>query len=103
MAGVELGGAAAEAGEEELVGVGGVGAEGVLPGGGGGEGGVEALGLVGKLVVEELVEEDLGDDLELVAIVAEAVVGADGLEVVNEGLGLGFKSAGEGHGWEIMN
>ena len=49
--------------------------------------GVDAFDLVGELVVEEFVEEDLGDDFELVAIVAEAVAGADGLEIVDEGGG----------------
>ena len=67
--------------------------EGVFPGVGGGECGVNPFGLVGELVVEEFVEKDLGDDLELVAIVTEAVVGADGLEVVDELLGFGVEEA----------
>ena len=41
--------------------------------------------------------DDLGDDLVFVAVVAEAVVGADGLEVVDEGDGLDLEVAG-GHG-----
>ena len=58
------------------------------------------FGFVGEFVVEEFVEEDLGDDLELVPIIAEAVVGTDALEVVDEGGGLFLKVAG-GHagGW----
>jgi hypothetical protein len=40
---------------------------------------------MGEFVVKELIEEDLGDDLELVAIVPESVVGTDALEVVDEG------------------
>ena len=47
--------------------------------------------LVGELVVEELVEEDLGNDLELVAVIAQAVVGADALEVVDQGGGFCFE------------
>jgi hypothetical protein len=50
-----------------------------------------------EFVVEELVEEDLGDDLELVAIVAEAVVGTDAFEVVAESDGFFLEVAG--HGW----
>jgi hypothetical protein len=50
--------------------------------------GVDAFRLEGELVVEKLVEKDLGDDLELVAIVAEAVGGADVLEVVDQLPGL---------------
>ena len=72
--------------------------EGVFPGVGGGQRGVDLLGLVGELVVEDFVEKDLGDDLELVAIVTEAVVGADGLEVVDELLGFGVEEAGHGGG-----
>jgi hypothetical protein len=67
--------------------------EGVFPGVGGGQRGVDLLGLVGELVVEEFIEEDLSDDFELVAIVTEAVVGADGLEVVDELLGFGVEEA----------
>ena len=54
---------------------------------------------MGEFVVEELVEENLGDDLELVAVVAEAVVGTDAFEVVDEGDGLFLEVAG-GHGWK---
>ena len=46
--------------------------------------------------LEELVEEDLGDDLVFVAVIAEAVVGTDGLEVVDEGGGLDLEGAGHG-------
>jgi hypothetical protein len=35
--------------------------------------GLDFLGLKGELVVEELVEKNLGDDLEFVAIVAQTV------------------------------
>jgi hypothetical protein len=54
---------------------------------------------VGEFVVEELVEENLGDNFELVAVVAEAVVSADAFEVVDEGDGLLLEVAG-GHGWK---
>ena len=54
---------------------------------------------MGEFVVEELVEEYLGDDFELVAVVAKAVVGADAFEIVDEGGGLFLEVAG-GHGWK---
>ena len=53
--------------------------------------GLDFLGLKGEFVVEEFVEKDLGDDLEFVAIIAEAVVGADRLEVVDQLPGALFK------------
>ena len=59
-----------------------------------GQGGLDALHLVGEFVIEELVEEDLGDDLELVPIVPQAVACANGFEVVDEGGGLCFKFLG---------
>jgi hypothetical protein len=40
------------------------------------------------------VEEDLGDDLVFVAVSAEAIVGTDTFEVVNEGDGLDLEGAG---------
>jgi hypothetical protein len=49
---------------------------------------------VGEFVIEELVEEDLGDDLELVPIVPQAVAGANGFEVVDEGGGFFFEFLG---------
>ena len=58
------------------------------------------LGLVGKLVVEEFIEEDLGDDLELVPVVAESGVGADSLEIVDQRFGVGLKLEC-GHGVEL--
>ena len=57
------------------------------------------LGLVGKLIVEGFVEEDLGDDLVLVAVVAESGIGADGFEVVDQRFGVGLKLEC-GHGVE---
>ena len=44
----------------------------------------ELLGFEGELVVQELVEKDLGDDLEFVAVVAQAIVGADAFEAVDQ-------------------
>ena len=52
------------------------------------------LGLEGELVVQEFVEEDLGDDLEFVAIVAQAIRGANGLEAVDQLAGALFKLLG---------
>jgi hypothetical protein len=43
----------------------------------------DLLGLEGELVVQKLVEKNLGNDLELVAVVAEAVGGADIFEAVD--------------------
>ena len=54
----------------------------------------------GRIDVEEFIEEDLGDDLELVAVVAESGIGADGLEVVDQRLGVGLKLLG-GHFKEL--
>lgn len=51
---------------------------------------------MGEFVVEEFVEEDLGDDLELVAIIAQAVLRTDAFEVVDEGDGLFLEVAGHG-------
>ena len=59
-----------------------------------GQGGLDALHLVGEFVIKELVEEYLGDDLELVPIVPKAVAGADCLEVVDEGCGFFFEFLG---------
>ncbi len=39
---------------------------------------------MGELVVEKLVEEDLSNDLELIPVVSQAVVGADAFKVVDE-------------------
>ena len=47
--------------------------------------------LESELIVEEFIEEDLGDDLELVAVVAESGVGTDGFEVVDQSFGVGLK------------
>jgi hypothetical protein len=52
---------------------------------------LDFLGLKGELVVEELVEKNLGDDLEFVAIVAQTVGGANGLEAVDQLAGALFK------------
>ena len=94
MLGPEVGGAIAELHEEQVV----IGLfhfpQGGFPGVGLGEGGLDAFDLVSEFVVEELVEEDLGDDLVFVAVIAEAVVGTDGLEVVDEGDGLDLEGAG---------
>ena len=49
-----------------------------------GEVGPDFFGLEGEFVVEELVEKDLGDDLEFVAVVAQAIGGADALEAVDQ-------------------
>ena len=45
---------------------------------------VDLLGFKGEFVVEELVEKDLGNDLEFVAVIAEAIVGADAFEAVDQ-------------------
>ena len=94
MLGAEMGGAIAELHEEHFV----VGlrelANGFFPGVGLGELWLDALDLVGEFVVEEFVEKDLGDDLVFVAVIAEAVVGADGFEIINEGGGLELEVAG---------
>ena len=96
MLGPELGRAIAELHEEQFV----IGLfhfpQGGFPGVRLGEGGLDAFDLVREFVVEELVEEDLGDDLVFVAVIAEAVVGTDGLEVVDEGGGLDLEGAGHG-------
>ena len=52
------------------------------------------LGLECELVVEEFVEKNLGDDLEFVAIIAQAIRGANGLEAVDEFAGALFKLLG---------
>lgn len=94
MLGAEVGGAIAKLHEEHFV----IGlrelADGFLPGIGLGELGLDAFDLVGEFVVEEFVEEDLGDDFVFVAVIAEAVVGADGFEVIDEGGGLELEVAG---------
>jgi hypothetical protein len=98
----EVGGAIAELHEEHFVIAVLHLAQLVLPGSGLGELRVDAFHLMGEFVVEELVEEDLGDDLVFVAVIAEAVVGADGLEVVDEGDGLDLEVAG-GHGERVTS
>ena len=45
--------------------------------------GSDSLGLEGVLVIEKLVEKDLCDDLEFVAIIAQTIGGADPLEAVD--------------------
>ena len=49
------------------------------------------LGFKRELVIEKLVEKDLGDDLEFVAVVAKAIGSADTLEAVDELAGAFFK------------
>ena len=56
----------------------------------------------GEPIFEQLAEKDQGDDLERVAIVAEAEVGADGLEVINEDVGFCFEEAG-GVRWSVSS
>ena len=50
--------------------------------------GVELFHLIPELVVHEFIQEGLGDDLELIARVAESVGGAHALEAVDELFGL---------------
>ncbi|MPN49168.1 hypothetical protein SDC9_196782 [bioreactor metagenome] len=52
------------------------------------------LGFEREFVVEELVEEDLCDDLEFVAIVAQTIGGTNGLEAVDKFSGALFKLLG---------
>ena len=96
MLGAELCGALAELHEQHLVLGGGHLGECLFPGIRLAECGADALDVVGEFVVEEFVEEDLGDDFVFIAVIAETVVGADAFEVVDEGFGLALEVEG-GH------
>lgn len=50
--------------------------------------GVCFLHLVAKLIVHELVKKRLRDDLELIAIITESIIGAHALERVDQLFGL---------------
>ncbi len=46
--------------------------------------GSDFLGLISEFVIEKFIEKDLGDDLEFVAVVAQAIGGADGFYAVDQ-------------------
>ena len=58
--------------------------QGLFPAFATGEAGVDSFGFKGEFVVQKFIEKNLGDDLELVAIVTEAIGGTDTLEVVDQ-------------------
>ena len=65
--------------------------EGFFPLVGLGDGFVQLLGFEGEFVVQELVQKGLGNDLEFVTVVAQAIVGADAFQAVDQGFGFLLK------------
>lgn len=62
---------------------------------------IELFDLVNELVIQELVQKHLGDDFELITIIAQAVVSADAFQVVDQGFGLLLKLLCLGHSVKI--
>src|SRR5574343_591035 len=52
---------------------------------------LDLFGFKGEFVIQKLIEKDLGNDFEFIAIVAKPVGGANGLEVINKLSGALFK------------
>ena len=52
---------------------------------------IDALDFIRELVVKKFIKENLGDNLIFVAVVAEAKIGTDTFQVIDQGGGLFLK------------